>query len=116
MKMEQKNEVLKGKRQLLNEIDATVVGEVSPTFGQLENERTLREIIKEKTDVQEARPNGNNVAKHQRLKRKHLLELQEKEFSAKEYKIELLIHDNCQLKEIVNRKKNELIQKFQMKD
>eukprot|EP00092_Neocalanus_flemingeri_P012015 GFUD01012952.1.p1 GENE.GFUD01012952.1~~GFUD01012952.1.p1 ORF type:complete len:115 (-),score=34.95 GFUD01012952.1:125-469(-) len=114
--MKQEKKVLKGQREILNEIDATVVEEEACTFGHLENEIGLKKIIQEKLTIQEARPNGNNAARHQRLKRKRLLELQEEEFAAKKSQIKLLIHENFQLKEIVKRKKIELIGKIQMKD
>jgi hypothetical protein len=108
---------LRGNINLLDEICGSETDEVIDQQSKIENEKELNELFKIRKEVQTVRPPNNDSErqKHQRGKRKRLLELEGEELSLKKKKRIILLNEKKYLISVLRFKKNAMKEKYKDK-
>jgi len=108
--------ILKGTVKHLNDICGAKTMEVIDHQYKIENQKELVKILEKRRKINglKAPKNDKERQKHQREKKKRLLELQKEEVSVKKLRRTYLLQDETNLNQLVNSKKFEIMEVYQM--
>ena len=114
---ESENEIVKSKLSIMNEICGIDSIEFINNKWMIGNQNELNKISEKREEINSVTPNSNEItrSRHQREKRKRLLELQEQELNVKRRRIEYLHQEEMLLTPILNSRKANMIKVYRKK-
>ena len=114
---ESKNVIIKSKLSFMNEICGIDSNEFINNKLMIGNQNELNKISERREEINAVTPNSNEIdrSRHQREKKKRLLELPEQELNVKRRRIEYLHQEEMLLTPILNSRKANMIKVYRKK-